>query len=95
MENIKYYLVKFGYEDIKDNTLYKNLEFLEKNEFIAGIPLPSMDKPSRPPNCYRLIGTGSLTIGVDAILRCNNDPMYCPDKNCKICYNAGIKTCWD
>ena len=30
MENIKDYLIKYGYDDLKDNTLYTNLEYLEK-----------------------------------------------------------------
>jgi DNA-binding MarR family transcriptional regulator len=36
----------------------------------------------------------TLTLAVDAIIRCN-DPMKCPDSNCKICNNAGIRTRWD
>lgn len=24
-----------------------------------------------------------------------DDPMKCPDSNCKTCENAGIKTCWE
>jgi len=94
MENIKNHLIKYGYEGIKDNTLYTNLEYLKKKGFIAGIPFPSMDKPSRPPNFYRIIETGYSTVSIDAIIRCN-DPMQCPDPNCKICAGAGIKTCWD
>jgi hypothetical protein len=94
MENIKNHLIKYGYDDIKENTLYTNLEYLEKNGFIAGIPFPSMDKPSRPPNFYRIVETRSISVSVDAIIRCN-DPMKCPDSNCKICANAGIKTFWD
>jgi len=31
---------------------------------------------------------------MDTTLRCN-DPTKCPDRNCKICSNAGFKTCWD
>jgi hypothetical protein len=94
MGNIKFYLIKSGYEDIKDNTLYKNLEFLEKEKFIASISSSSMGTPTRPPHFYRIIETRSLSIGVNATIRCN-DPMQCPDLNCKICANAGIKTRWD
>ena len=36
----------------------------------------------------------TLTLAVSAIIRCN-DPMKCPDSNCKICSNAGIRTRWD
>ena len=94
MENIKDHLIKYGYDDLKDNTLYKNLEHLEKNGFIAGIPLPSMGNPTRPPKFYGIIETRALGVSVDAIIRCN-DRMKCPDPNCKICPNAGIKTRWD
>jgi len=94
MGNIKFHLIKSGYEDIKDNTLYKNLEFLEKEKFIASISSSSMGTPTRPPQFYRIIETRSLGIGVNATIRCN-DPMKCPDPNCEICANAGIKTCWD
>ncbi len=66
----------------------------KKNGFIAGIPLPSMGNPTRPPKFYGIIETRALGVSVDAIIRCN-DPMKCPDPNCKICPNAGIKTCWD
>jgi hypothetical protein len=93
MENIKYYLIKSGHEDLKDNTLYKNLEFLEREKFIAGIPLPSQGAPTRPSNFYKIIETRSCSVLVSAIIRCN-DPMQCPDPNCKICPNAGIKTRW-
>ena len=94
MENIKNHLIKYGHEDVKDNTLYTNLEYLEKKGFIAEIPFPSMDKPSRPPNYYRLIETRSLSSGINAAIRCK-DPMQCPDPNCKVCAGSGIKTCWD
>jgi len=94
MENIKEHLGRYGYDDPKDNTLYKNLEYLEKNGFIAGIPLPSMGNPTRPPKFYGIIETRALSIAVSATIRCN-DPMKCPDSNCKICANAGIKTYWD
>jgi hypothetical protein len=94
MENIKDYLIKYGYDDIKENILYTNLEFLEKNEFIAGIPLPSMGNRSRPPSFYRLIEEKIITCKIDTIIRCN-DPMQCPDQDCRICSNAGIKTRWD
>lgn len=94
VENIKDRLIKYGHDDLKDNTLYKNLEYLERNGFIAGIPLSSMGNPTRPPKFYGIIETRALSISVDAIIRCN-DPMQCPDSNCKICANAGIETCWD
>lgn len=94
MGNIKFYLIKSGYEDIKDNTLYKNLEFLEKEKFIASISSSSIGTPTRPPHFYRIIETRSLSLTVDAIIRCN-DPMQCPDSNCRICADAGIKTCLD
>lgn len=93
MEDIKRHLIKYGHENIKDNTLYKNLEFLEKEKFIAGISLPSEGTPARPSNFYRTIETRSLSVPVSAIIRCN-DPMQCPDPNCEICPNAGIKTRW-
>jgi hypothetical protein len=35
-----------------------------------------------------------LGYGMDMIVRCN-DPLKCTDPDCKICANAGIKTCWD
>jgi len=95
MEDIKNHLIKYGYNDIKDNTLYTNLEYLEKEKFIEVIPFPSMDKPSRPPNYYRIIvETMFISLTGDAIILCN-DPMQCTDPNCKICAGAGIKTCWD
>jgi hypothetical protein len=31
---------------------------------------------------------------IDYILRCN-DPMQCPNPDCRICAKAGYKTCWD
>ena len=31
---------------------------------------------------------------VVAAIRCSIDPMKCPDQNCRICANDGIKTCW-
>jgi hypothetical protein len=93
MGNIKDYLLKYGYDDIKDNTLYKNLEFLEKEKFIAGVSFPPMGTPTRPPNFYRIIETRSLSLTCNAIIRCN-DPVQCPDPNCKICADAGLKTRW-
>jgi hypothetical protein len=93
-ENIKHYLIKYGYEDIKDNTLYKNLEFLEKEEFIIGVSFPPMGIPTRPPNFYKIIETRSCSVSASTIIRCS-DPMECPDRNCRICANAGITTCWD
>jgi len=93
MEDIKYHLIECGYEDIKENTLYKNLEFLENGKFIAGVSFPSMGIPTRPPNFYRIIETRSLSLTCNAIIRCN-DPMQCPDPDCKICADAGLKTRW-
>lgn len=36
----------------------------------------------------------TLSYAIDAIIRCN-DPMKCPDSNCRICAGSGIKTRWD
>jgi hypothetical protein len=36
----------------------------------------------------------TLFLTCDAIIRCN-DPMQCPDPNCRICANSGAKTRWD
>ncbi len=41
----------------------------------------------------RRVGNTS-TLTCYTIIRCN-DPMKCPDSNCRICANAGIKTRWD
>jgi len=38
---------------------------------------------------------GYADVKIDAIIRCGNDPMKCTKPDCRICINAGIKTCWD
>lgn len=94
MENIKDHLIKNGHDNLKDNTLYKNLEYLERKGFVAGIQLPSMGNPTRPPKFYGIIETHANRSFFTGSARCD-DPMKCPDPKCKICPNAGIKTCWD
>jgi len=36
----------------------------------------------------------AITSAFDTVIRCN-DPMKCPDSNCRICANSGIKTRWE
>jgi len=38
---------------------------------------------------------GYADLKADIALDCTNDPMECPDQNCRICSKRGIKTCWD
>jgi hypothetical protein len=94
MKDIKEYLIKLGYKDLKDNTLYANLKYLQEKGYIAEIPSPSMGKPSRPPQFYRMINTNAQWYQLSPNF-CWDNPMECPDPNCKRCHDAGIKTCWD
>ena len=88
--NINSYLIKLGY-DIKLNTLYKNLEFLEENKFVGKIPFPAMGKQSRPPNFYKIIGIEQLECTIVAAVRCPDghtdpaecNPMICTRKDCR------------
>jgi hypothetical protein len=72
-------------------TIQEEADVLGKNVLVHGFDayireIQRLEHESR--------GVKTLTCAVSAIIRCN-DPMKCPDSNCKICNNAGIRTRWD
>lgn len=67
-------------------------------------PPTKVYKPGNLLNSYRdpilthTFGKGRkeyADLKADMALGCINNPMECPDRNCRICSKSGIKTCWD
>jgi uncharacterized Zn finger protein (UPF0148 family) len=94
-------------KDHAERTVRNRLSKLHFRDYLQETKRDATGKRGRSPKVYHLSNTfkarlenylnkKELTLGsaLRTAIRCN-DPMECPDPNCKICANAGIKTRWD
>jgi hypothetical protein len=93
--------------DYAERTVRNRLLSLHAQGDLQKMAREPTGEQGRAPEVYHLSGTfltmledylnkKEMKLGLlaNATIRCN-DPMQCPDQKCKICANAGIKTCWD
>lgn len=93
--------------DYAERTVRNHLSKLHAQGDLQETEREPTGEQGRAPEVYHLSGAFLTTLDdylnkkemklgvlMKAAFRCNNDPMKCPDQNCRICANDGIKTCW-